>query len=316
MRKNKVVVLPGDGVGSEVVSSACEYSGVVNPQLKYETYAFGGAAIDTEGEPQSPAMLKVCRGADAVLLGANGGRQLESSKPRREVGSLALRKELGSYANIRPIKALARVTSAPSPLRPELVADVDMVIVRELTGGIYFGEPRRRREESAGEEKAIDTGEYPTSTVKRIAGLAFRLAKERRKLVVSVDKAKVLETSRLWRDVVTEVQTTIFTDICLSHQSLNSSAMRLLRDASTFDVLLTNNMFGEILSDEASELIGPIGVLSSASVGDGQLGVYEPIPGSVPDIAGEEVVNPVGTILGAAWMPRSSLDEPKAAIWI
>lgn len=310
-RKNNVAVLPGDGVGPEVVSSAQRVLSAVVPDLVYSTHAFGGAAIDAEGEPLSEATLKACRDADAVLLGAIGGPKWDKAPVRPEAGLLALRKGLGLYANLRPIKAITGITEASSPLRAELVAGVDMIIVRELTGGIYFGQPRWRREVD-GEEKAVDTAEYTTSTIKRITELAFNLAKKRRRLVTSIDKSNVLDTSRLWRDVVNEVHKG-FSDVELNHQLVDSAAMRLITHAKTFDILLTNNMFGDILSDEASVLVGSIGLLPSASIGEGEIGLYEPIHGSAPDIAGQGIANPIGTILSAAMMLRLSLGRADAA---
>ena len=314
MSKTKVVVLPGDGVGPEVASAAQRVVEAVVPGVEFETQLFGGCAIDELGEPLPAATLAACKSANAVLLGAIGGPKWDKAPVRPEAGLLALRKGLGLFANLRPVRTVPFVTKAASPLREELVANVDLLIVRELTGGIYFGQPRWRRVED-GEERAVDTAEYSTSTVSRIAKLAFELAKDRRKSVISVDKSNVLETSRLWRDVVVDVHKS-YSEVSLSHQLVDSAAMRLITHASSFDVLLTNNMFGDILSDEASVLAGSIGLLPSASMGEGQFGLYEPIHGSAPDIAGQGIANPIGTVLSAALMLRYSLNQAESALRI
>lgn len=311
MADAKVVLLPGDGVGPEVVAEAVRVLEAAAAGLSFETHLFGGAAIDATGEPLPPSTLEACRTADAVLLGAIGGPKWDRAPVRPEAGLLALRKGLGLFANLRPVRAIPGVAEDASPLKPERVSGVDLVVVRELTGDIYFGEPRWRGGEGE-EERAVDTAEYRRFEVRRIAELAFRLAAARRKAVTSVDKANVLETSRLWRDVVTETHAE-HPDVTLAHQLVDSTAMRLITHASSFDVILTGNMFGDILSDEAAVLVGSIGLLPSASLGEGSLGLYEPIHGSAPDIAGQGVANPVGTILSAAMLLRHSLGRPEDA---
>jgi 3-isopropylmalate dehydrogenase len=307
----RVVLLPGDGIGPEVVASARRVLEAVASDLRFETHLVGGCAIDATGSALPESTLDACKAADAVLLGAVGGPRWDGGKVRPESGLLGLRKGLGLFANVRPVKPMPAIAKRCSPLKEEFVEGVDMVILRELTGDIYFGEPRWRRVEF-GEDRAIDTADYRAFEVRRIAELAFRLAASRKKSVTSVDKANVLETSRLWRDVVTAVHRD-HPEIALSHQLVDSAAMRLITHAQTFDVLLTGNMFGDILSDEAAVLAGSLGLLPSASLGEGRLGLYEPIHGSAPDIAGKGAANPIGTILSAAMMLRHSLDRPEAA---
>jgi 3-isopropylmalate dehydrogenase len=305
----RVVLLPGDGIGPEVVRAARRVLERVAAQFGHElTFAehlLGGRAIDETGTALPDATLDACRKADAVLLGAVGGPKWDdpAAKLRPEQGLLSLRKGLGLFANLRPVKAHPSLVDA-SPLRPERVRGVDILVVRELTGGLYFGEPRGR-EKLVGGERAVDTCEY--SEIRRVVRIAFRLAQTRRKKLTSVDKANVLETSRLWRQVTTKVAAE-FPDVALEHQLVDSAAMRLITHAADFDVLVTENMFGDILTDEASVLGGSLGMLPSASLGEGSLGLYEPIHGSAPDIAGKGIANPLGTILSAALLLRHSLD--------
>lgn len=315
--KATIVLLPGDGVGPEIVSAAklvldrvaCRHG----HEFSYDEQMIGGIAIDEAGDPLPPATRAAFERADAVLLGAVGGPKWDDpkAKVRPEQGLLAMRKWLGLYANLRPVTAYDQLLDA-SPLRRDRIAGVDMLMVRELTGGLYFGEPRGRDHTPKG-ERAFDTLEYTDYEVRRVVELAFRLAAGRRKLVTSVDKANVLESSRLWREVATAVGAE-YPDITLEHQLVDSAAMRLVTAPTKFDVIVTENMFGDILSDEASVLAGSLGMLPSASLGEGKLGVYEPIHGSAPDIAGRGVANPIATILSAAMLLRHSLGlEAEAA---
>jgi 3-isopropylmalate dehydrogenase len=261
----------------------------------------GGAAIDATGSPLPPETLALCRASAAILFGAIGGPRWGPSAPvRPEQGLLALRKELGLFANLRPVAVNPRLVGA-SPLKAELLVGVDMMVVRELTGGIYFGEKRRTA------TSAFDACTYTVEEVERVVRVAGRLARARRKKITSVDKANVLETSRLWREVTERVIKAEFPDCTLEHQLVDSCAMQLVRRPAAFDVVVTENMFGDILTDEASVLAGSIGLLPSASLGAGTLGLYEPIHGSAPDIAGKGVANPYGTIMSAAMLLRHSL---------
>ena len=287
----KIVLLPGDGIGPEILPAAVEVLDAVG-SFDYEEHPFGGAAIDAAGEPLPASTLEAARAADAVLLAAVGGPKWDAGGPRPEQGLLGIRKELGLFANIRPVRAIPALAAA-SPLKD--VERVDLVVIRELTGGIYFGD----KEE--GTERASDLCAYTREEVERIARVAFRTARSR---VTSVDKANVLATSRLWRTVVTELHSREFPDIELQHLLVDNAAMQLVTAPRHFDVLLTENMFGDILSDEASILTGSIGLLPSASLGDGGPGLYEPVHGSAPDIAGQGVANPLAMILSAAMMLR------------
>ncbi len=311
MAKRRVVVLPGDGVGPEVTTAAIQVLEAAEAEMDVQTCEFGGAAIDSVGDPLPEATFGACLDAQAVLLGAIGGPQWQSATRRPEAGLLELRQRLGLFANVRPVRPTMAVAAAASPLKASSLEGVDLVIVRELTSGIYFGEPRGRRIEGI-DVVAFDTAVYRASEVQRIAEFAFALARKRRGHVTSIDKANVLETSRLWREIVNETHAH-FPDVVLEHQLVDSAAMRLLTEARHFDVVLTNNMFGDILSDEASVLAGSIGLLSSASLGAGRFGLYEPIHGSAPDIAGRGVANPVGAILSAAMMLEHSLEQPDVA---
>lgn len=310
----RLVLLPGDGIGPEVTEAAMAVLAAVGEAFGHdfavERRLIGGSAIDATGQPLPPETEAVCWEADAVLLGAVGGPRWDAGQVRPEQGLLALRKALGLYANLRPVTVQPALVNA-SPLRPELLAGVDLVVVRELTGGIYFGEPRERRQVGA-EWEAVDTMVYREHEVRRIARLACELARVRRRQVTSVDKANVLESSRLWRETVADVAEE-YPDVALSHLYVDAAAMHLLRRPASFDVLLTGNLFGDILSDEASMLTGSLGNLPSASLGSGQnrhglpRGLYEPIHGSAPDIAGKGAANPVGTILSLALLLRHSL---------
>ena len=304
----RIAVLPGDGIGPEVVAQGVKVLEVIGRRcghrLRFEDALIGGRAIDVAGDPLPDETLQTCRRADAVLLGAVGGPKW--SDPRAEVrpeqGLLRLRQGLGLFANLRPIRVYPALASA-SPLRPERLAGVDMVVVRELTGGIYFGE---HREATADEPVAHDTMIYYADEVERIAQRAFGLARKRRGRVTSVDKANVLAASRLWRQVVNDVAEG-YPDVILDHMLVDAAAMALLRRPAEFDVIVTANMFGDILTDEASVLAGSLGMLPSASLSSGRFGVYEPIHGSAPDIAGQGIANPIATILSAALLLRHSL---------
>jgi len=307
-----VVALPGDGIGPEVTSQATRVLTAVARQLDLDLAIrealIGGAALDQAGVPLPDETLECCRKADAILLGAVGGDRWSGAEValRPEQGLLGLRKALGLYANLRPVTVEAALADA-SPLRPERLEGVDVMVVRELTGGIYFGTRGRTATE------AFDTCEYSVAEIRRIARLAGRLASERRGRVTSVDKANVLDTSRLWRETVSGVFAEEFPDIELEHIYIDAAAMYLLSRPATFDVILTDNMFGDILSDEASMLAGSLGLLPSASISDGGPGLYEPIHGSAPDIAGKGIANPCGAILSVAMLLRHSLGQDKAA---
>lgn len=299
-----IVVLPGDGIGPEVTAAAVAVLEAAGRRyghdLRFETRLIGGAAIDAEGTALSDATLDACRKADAILLGAVGGPKWSDGEIRPEQGLLRLRKELGLYANLRPVKTHPVALTA-SPIKSHLLTGVDMIVVRELTGGVYFG--HRTRTETA----ATDLCEYTVAEVERVVRRACTLAQGRRKYVVSVDKANVLETSRLWRQVATRVAREEFPDVRLEHQLVDSMAMHLISHPREYDVIVTENMFGDILTDEASMLAGSMGLLPSASLGEGRGGLYEPIHGSAPDIAGRGIANPCGAILSAAMLLRHSL---------
>jgi 3-isopropylmalate dehydrogenase len=308
--KATIVLLPGDGIGAEVVREARLVLEAVatrfGHELSFEERRIGGIAIDEDGDPLPPATLEACAKADAILLGAVGGPKWDDpkAKTRPEQGLLGLRKGLGLFANLRPVRVFPALASA-SPLKPALLEGVDVMFVRELTGGLYFGKPRLR-EVVNGKRRAVDTLEYGEDEIARVVRLAFTLARGRKKRVTSVDKANVLESSRLWREVTVEIAAE-FPDVALDHQLVDSCAMRIVTSARSFDVVVTENMFGDILTDEAAVLAGSLGLLPSASLGDGTRGVYEPIHGSAPDIAGKGIANPIGTILSAAMLLRHSL---------
>jgi len=309
----RVLLLPGDGIGPEVVAQAVRVLDAVaqrfGHRFTYRTEAIGGQAIDRYGDPLPAPTREALQSCDAILLGAVGGPRWDTGPVRPEAGLLALRYELGLYANLRPAALLDGLESA-SPLRPEVVRGTDFLLVRELTGGLYFGKPKGR--EGA---RAVDTMAYTAPEVERVARVAFRSARGRRRRVHSVDKANVLETSRLWREVVSRVAQE-FPDVELHHMLVDTCAMQLVRQPTAFDVILTENTFGDILSDEAAAVVGSIGLLPSASLGDRPPFLYEPVHGSAPDIAGRGIANPLGTILSAALMLRYSfgLEEEARAV--
>jgi 3-isopropylmalate dehydrogenase len=302
----EIAVLPGDGIGPEVTATAVNVLRTVarryGHRFDFREYDIGGIAIDRTGEPLPAATLSACRSADAVLLGAVGGPRWSDpgASVRPEQGLLALRKGLGLFANLRPVRPHPAALHA-SPIKPHLLTGVDIMVVRELTGGIYFGDKSRSA------DSASDTCTYSVGEIERVARAAFLLARRRRGFLVSVDKANVLETSRLWREVVTRMGREEFADIRLEHVLVDAMAMHLLAHPREYDVIVTENMFGDILTDEASMLAGSLGLLPSASLGDGKVGVYEPIHGSAPDIAGKGVANPYAAILSAAMLLRHSL---------
>jgi 3-isopropylmalate dehydrogenase len=306
----KIVVLPGDGIGPEVTAEALRVLELVarkgGHELETTERLMGGCSIDRHGTALTDDVLRECQASRAVLLGAVGGPRWDDpkAKVRPEQGLLALRKGLGVFANLRPVKVHPALVDA-SPVKPDRLRGVDIVVIRELTGGLYFGQPKGRERTAKG-ERAVDTLEYHDFEVRRVVELAFRLAKGRRKKVTSVDKANVLESSRLWREIATEVGARN-PEIALDHVLVDTASMRLVTSPASFDVLVTENMFGDILTDEASVLAGSMGMLPSASIGDGGPGLYEPIHGSAPDIAGKGIANPLGTILSVAMLLRHSL---------
>jgi 3-isopropylmalate dehydrogenase len=310
--KAHIAVLGGDGIGPEVVAEGLRCLEAIRSSFGHEfaltQLPFGGAAIDACGDPLPSSTLQPCLEADAVLLGAIGGPKWSApdAKVRPEQGLLRLRKELGVYANLRPVKLHSCLIDA-STIKPAVLQGVDLVFVRELTGGIYFGEKRRDA------SSATDVCTYTVAEIERIVRVAARLARQRRRKLTSIDKSNVLETSRLWREVTTRIMQSEFADVALDHMLVDSAAMHLIRRPSDFDVLVTENMFGDILTDEASMLAGSLGLLPSASLGDGTRGLYEPIHGSAPDIAGRGIANPVGTIMSVAMLLRHSLRLTKEA---
>ena len=306
----KITLLPGDGIGPEVVTEAVRVLDVIasryNHTFHYKERLMGGCSIDRYGTSLTDETLADCQSADSILFGAVGGPKWDdpNAKDRPERGLLALRKGLGVFANLRPVKVHPALIDT-SPLKPERLQGVDILVIRELTGGLYFGQPKMR--EMRGDcEWAVDTLEYYDYEIKRIVQLAFELAKGRRKKVTSVDKANVLESSRLWRQVATQIGKE-HPDVTLEHQLVDSAAMKLITGPASMDVVVTENMFGDILTDEASVLAGSMGMLPSASLSEAGVGLYEPIHGSAPDIAGQGIANPIGTILSAALMLRYSL---------
>lgn len=315
--KASIVLLPGDGVGPEVVTETRKVLDAVaskyNHQFSYDTQLIGGIAIDETGDPLPDATLAACKVADAVLLGAVGGPKWDNpnAKTRPEKGLLAIRQGLGLYANLRPVRSYPELIDS-SPLKRERVEGVNLLVLRELTGGLYFGKPQFRERTPEGKRRAVDTLEYSDVEIQRIVKLGFVLARGRKKKLTSVDKANVIDTSRLWREIATEIGKE-FPDVTLEHQLVDSCAMRLVTAPGSFDVMVTENMFGDILSDEAAVLTGSLGMLPSASLGDGKLGLYEPIHGSAPDIAGKGICNPLGTILSGAMLLRHSLGLEKEA---
>jgi len=312
----KVAVLPGDGIGAEIVGEAVKVLNALAKdglKIELEQAPVGGAAYDAAGDPLPPATLKLARGADAILFGAVGGWQYDQlpRAKRPEQAILGLRKELGLFANLRPAKVFPELVEA-STLRPEVVAGMDILILRELTGDIYFGQPRGIRKLANGEREGFDTMRYSESEIRRIAHAGFRAAMKRRKKLCSVDKCNVLETSQLWREIVIETAKE-YREVELSHMYVDNAAMQLLRDPKQFDVIVTGNLFGDILSDEASMLTGSIGMLPSASLDANNKGLYEPIHGSAPDIAGKNLANPLATILSLSMMLRYSFNQDSAA---
>ena len=308
-----IALLPGDGIGPEVVTEAKRLLDALNIDgLTYEEAPVGGAAFKTLGHPLPPATLAVAKRADAILFGAVGDPDCDALERhlRPEQAILGLRKELGLFANLRPAKLFPELADA-SALRPEVATQIDMVIVRELNGDVYFGE-KGHRTTASGLREGYDVMSYNEAEVRRIAKVGFETARARKGRLCSVDKANVLETSQLWRDVIIETSAE-FPDIELSHMYVDNAAMQLVRNPGQFDVIVTGNLFGDILSDQASMCAGSIGMLPSASLDDGKKGLYEPIHGSAPDIAGQGKANPLATMLSAAMMLRYSLDLPDHA---
>ncbi len=308
----QIVLLPGDGIGPEVVRETRKTLEALAPlydlAFTFSQHLIGGIAIDETGSPLPQETVDACRQADAVLLGAVGGPKWSdpTAAVRPEQGLLGIRKALGLYANLRPVKIYPQLVAASS-LRPEVLAGVDLLVVRELTGGIYFG-PRQE-----GKEKAYDTMVYTRPEVERVVRVAARAAQQRRGKLTSVDKANVLASSRLWRHTVTQLMAQEFPDVALEHVLVDAMTMHLIRRPADFDVIVSGNMFGDIITDEAAMLAGSMGMLPSASLGDGTRGLYEPIHGSAPDIAGQGIANPLATILSAAMMLRHSLGQEDAA---
>ena len=311
MRKYKIAVIKGDGIGPEIVDEAIKVLDAVSVkegfELSYKEYLMGGAAYDVFGDPLPEETVEGAKNADAILFGAIGGEKWDNlpRDKRPETGLLKLRKALGVYANLRPVTVYDELINA-STLKPEVIKGVDLLVVRELIGGIYFGQPRALEE-----DRAYNTMVYTKAEIERIAKIAFEIAQKRRLKVTSVDKANVLEVSQLWRETVEEVAKD-YPEVTLEHMYVDNAAMQLVRDPKQFDVILTGNIFGDILSDEASMLSGSIGLLPSASVGD-KHGLYEPIHGSAPDIAGQGIANPIATIASASMMLRYQVGEDKAA---
>jgi len=315
--KANLILLPGDGIGPEIIAAACtvlqRIAALYGHTFQMHEHPIGGAAMDARGSSLPQETLDACLSADAVLLGAVGGPRWDDphAADRPETGLLRLRKGLEAFANLRPVRIYPALVGA-SPLRPDRLAGVDLIVVRELTGGLYFGQPKLRRPLEDGFE-AIDTLTYTTAEIRRVAQVAFQLAAQRLGRLASVDKANVLESSRLWRATVNEVAQH-YPNVQLEHVLVDSAAMYLLTRPASFDVIVTENTFGDILTDEASVLSGSMGVLPSASLGErrnhlgGRLGLYEPIHGSAPDIAGQGIANPIGTILSAALLLRYSLN--------
>jgi 3-isopropylmalate dehydrogenase len=312
----KIAVLPGDGIGPEIVAQAVKVLETLRAdglKIEMEQAPIGGTGFDAAGDPLPSATLDLARKADAVLLGAVGGPKYDAlPRPMRpEQGLLRIRKELALFANLRPAVLYPELASA-STLRPEIVAGLDIMILRELTGDIYFGQPRGRRQTAAGEREGFDTMLYSESEIRRIAHVGFQTARKRSRKLCSVDKANVLDTSILWREVVTEVARD-YADVELSHMYVDNAAMQLVRAPRQFDVIVTGNMFGDILSDQASMLTGSIGMLPSASLDAHDKGLYEPIHGSAPDIAGKDLANPLATILSVAMMMRYTFHQVQVA---
>ncbi len=318
MADSLIIVLPGDGIGPEVTTEAARVLQVVGERFGHrfvlEEHLAGGASIDARGVPISDETMHRCAGAAVVLLGAVGGPKWDnpSAKVRPEQALFRLRLELGLFTNLRPVRLYPALRDA-SPLRPERLEGVDLLIVRELTGGLYFGRPQEIYDEPGG-RRAVDTMAYSEAEIERVLRVGFTAARERRGRLTSVDKANVLATSRLWRQTATRLGAEEYPDVTLEHLLVDSAAMRLVTSPASFDVIVTENTFGDILSDEASVLAGSLGLLPSASLGRGRMGMYEPIHGTAPDIAGRGIANPLGTILSAAMLLRHSLDLEDAAL--
>lgn len=316
----KIAVLPGDGIGTEIVAEAVNVLNALNLGIEMESALVGGAAYEAHGHPLPESTLKLAQASDAILFGAVGDWKYDSlDRPLRpEQAILGLRKHLGLFANFRPAICYEELVGASS-LKPELISGLDILIIRELTGDIYFGQPRGRRVATdghfPGSEEAFDTMRYSRPEIERIAHVAFQAAQKRNKRVTSVDKANVLETFQLWKDVMTEIGKQ-YPDVELDHMYVDNAAMQLVKAPKKFDVVVTGNMFGDILSDEASMLTGSIGMLPSASLNSKNQGLYEPSHGSAPDIAGQGIANPLATILSAAMMLRFSLNQEAAAVQI
>ncbi len=320
MTQYSITLLPGDGIGPEIMAVAVDVLKVVGKkfdiQFEFQEALIGGAAIEATGEPLSAATLDMCRNSDAVLLAAIGGYKWDSlpSHLRPEAGLLGLRAGLGLFANLRPATILPQLIDASS-LKREVVEGVDIMVVRELTGGIYFGKPRGIFATETGEKRGVNTMAYTESEIERIGRVGFEAARKRGGKLCSVDKANVLEVSQLWRDRITKLSQE-YSDVELSHMYVDNAAMQLLRDPKQFDTIVTGNLFGDILSDAAAMLTGSIGMLPSASLGASGPGVFEPVHGSAPDIAGQDKANPLAQVLSAAMMLRYSLNQPNAADYI
>ncbi len=314
----KIAILPGDGIGTEIMAQAVKVMQVLDLSFETETALVGGAAYEAHGHPLPEATLQLAKDADAILFGAVGDWRFDKLERalRPEQAILGLRKHLGLFANLRPALCYPQLTHASS-LKPELVAGLDILIIRELTGDIYFGQPRGRRTavdgHFPGAEEAFDTMRYSRPEIERIAHVAFQAARKRSGRVTSVDKANVLETFQFWKDVVTEVHAEHYPDVELQHMYVDNAAMQLVKAPKAFDVVFTGNMFGDILSDEAAMLTGSIGMLPSASLDVNNKGLYEPSHGSAPDIAGKDLANPLATILSLAMMLRYTLQQTAAA---
>ena len=313
----QIALLPGDGIGPEIIQVAVEVLKLVGEQLNigfaFQEALIGGAAIDATGEPLPEKTLEICRNSDAVLLAAIGGYKWDNlpRHQRPETGLLGLRAGLGLFANLRPAKILPQLIDASS-LKREVVEGVDIMVVRELTGGIYFGQPKGIFTTETGEKRGVNTMAYAESEIDRIGRIAFETAQKRRHKLCSVDKANVLEVSQLWRDRITALAPE-YPDVELTHMYVDNAAMQLVRSPKQFDTIVTGNLFGDILSDEAAMLTGSIGMLPSASLGGSGAGVYEPVHGSAPDIAGQDKANPLAQVLSAAMMLRYGLNHPEAA---
>jgi 3-isopropylmalate dehydrogenase len=312
----KIAVLPGDGIGQEVTAEAVRalraVAGSSGAAFEFEQALVGGAAIDATGRPLPAETLKLCQSADAILFGAVGGPKWDNlpQEQRAERGLLALRKELDLYANLRPATCFPMLIDA-SPLKRSVVEGTDVMVIRELTGGLYFGEPRGRTPLAGGGERGVNTMVYTTAEIERVARVGFEVARKRRRRLASVDKANVLTVSQLWREVVTRLGQE-YPDVALEHVLVDNCAMALVHKPTHFDTIVTENTFGDILSDEAAILAGSMGMLPSASIGD-RAGLYEPVHGTAPDIAGQGVANPIAAILSAAMLLRYSLDMTPAA---